>query len=117
MAWRPRSLAAERQDQLADRPRIAVGEPSVLAVEELEGVLDAEFLELRGERLGAEVEEVLVALSGIEVDAAHRAQGIGMAGRHPNWIELEPACPDVVDELPGRDLEGQQGLAGSRGIR
>ena len=53
--------SAEREHELADRPRVAVGEPAVLAVEELERVLDAELVELRRERLRAEVEEVLVA--------------------------------------------------------
>ena len=88
----------------------------MLAVEQLQRVVDPELLELGGEGLGPEVEVPLVAAAGIEVDAAHRAQRVGVPRRHSHRVELQPPLPDLVHEAPRGDLEGQQRLAGAIGI-
>ena len=69
-----------------------------------------------GEGLGPEVEVPLVAAAGVEVDAAHRAQRVGVPRRHPHRVELQPPLPDLVHQAPGGDLEGQERLAGAIGV-
>ena len=88
----------------------------MLAVEELERVRDAELVELGGEGPGAEVEVVLVALAGVDVDAPHRTQGVGVARRHHDRVVLEPELPDVVDQPAAGEIEREQGFAGPVGI-
>ena len=88
----------------------------MLAVEQLERVLDTQSLQLGGERLGPEVEEVLVLAPRVEVDAAHAAQGVGVPRRHPHGVEFQPAAPHLVDEPSGGNLERQQRLPRPSGI-
>jgi urocanate hydratase len=63
-------LRGERDHELADRARIAVRQPAVRAVEQLERARRAGLLHLARERRGAEVEVVLVGLARVEVDPA-----------------------------------------------
>ena len=55
-------FSVQREDELADRARIAVGDAAVVPVEELERVLDPELVELARDRLGAEIQERLGSL-------------------------------------------------------
>ena len=90
----------------------------MLAVEQLERVLDAELVELGCEGLGAEVEEVLVALAGVEVDrgasSGGRRRGAG-AMTTGSWSS-QRAQTSSVDPAAGR-VEGEQRLAGPVGVR
>src|SRR3954447_4671358 len=70
----------DSEHELPDRARVPVREPRVRAVEELKGVRDPELVQLTPEGLRPEVQVVLVALARVEVDAAQRAQGVGMGG-------------------------------------
>ena len=77
---------------------------------------NAELVELGREGPGAEVEEVLVALAGVDVDAPHRAQGVGVVRHHHDRVVLEPEAPDVGDHPAAERIEGEQGFAGPVGI-
>src|SRR5215216_980199 len=100
-------LIAEGDDHLPDRSGIPVGEAPVLAVEQIERVLDADCIQLAGERLRTEVKEVLVLLAGVEVDPPHAAKLVHVAGGHSHGVEFEPSLPYVLHEPCGLDLEGQ----------
>src|SRR6266516_7499092 len=101
-------LLLEALGQIADRERVAVLDPAVLRVEEFEeDVGDPERFELAPERVCTEVEVVLVALAGVDVDRAEAAQRVCVATRHPHRIPGEPALPDVVPEHPGGRVERQ----------
>src|SRR5206468_7419808 len=96
----PRSRDLPRHESLrevAKRDRIAVLDRAVRPVEELEEhVRDADALERAPEADRAEVEIVLVALAGIDVDRAQAAQRVGVPVDHADRIPREPASPDVV---------------------
>src|SRR5689334_7232436 len=87
------SSVAECEKKFADRPWVAVRDPAVLAVEQLDRVAHAVLLELLRERLGAEVQEPLIALAGVEVDPAHAGKRFLAALRHPHRVERQPALP------------------------
>src|SRR5215216_7216905 len=90
-AWTGTAWSAlEREHELPDRARIAVREAAVLAVEQLERVRHAERLEVVREGLRPEVEVVLVAAAGVEVDPPHRAQRVGVAGCHADRVLVQP---------------------------
>src|SRR6478752_239867 len=94
--------------EVADRERVAVLDPAVAGVEELEeDVGDPELLQLAPECLGAEVEVELVALAGVDIERALAAQRVRVASRHPHGIPGEPPLPDVVPKHPGRGVEGE----------
>src|SRR5919201_5851662 len=81
--------------EVAPAERIAVLDRAVLPVEELErDVRDAELLELAAERLGAQVEEVLVTRSRVDVDRAQGAKRVDPLASHPDRIPREPALPE-----------------------
>jgi len=58
---------------------IAVLNAPMSRVEEIEDILHAELVQLGSKRLGAEIEEELIAFPGVDVDAAHGAESVGMA--------------------------------------
>src|SRR4026208_1640192 len=85
------------------RAGIAVLDRRVRRVEELEEVVrDPRRLELAAERLGAEVEEELVARAAAYVDRAQRAQRVAALARHAHRVPGEPALPDLRPQLAGR---------------
>ena len=114
---RRRHAVSAKRDELADRARVAVRQPRVRAVEQLERVRDAQLVELGGERLRAEVEEVLVAAcrhrgrSGASSAARPRERGAIRTG------SLSSHCAQTSSiEAAGVDVERDQrppGLAGS----
>ena len=86
-------------------------------VEQLQAVLDAELRQLGGERLRSEVQEVFVGAAGVEVDPPHRPQRVGVAGRHPHRVALEPRFPDIHAQSPGRELDRQDDPTVAPGVR
>src|SRR6266702_2492335 len=86
--------------------RIDPNASAVAGVEQLEGVRDADPVQLRGEGGGADVQVPLVALAGVQVDPAHRAQSVGVPGDHAHRVHLLPAPPHVVAEPPAGRVEG-----------
>src|SRR5436190_12209783 len=66
--------------KVPERDRVAVVDPHVGGVEDLEvDVGDADALERPAKRLGAEVEEPLIPLTGVDVDRAHGPQRLGVS--------------------------------------
>jgi hypothetical protein len=72
-----------------------------------QGVVDAARRQRVGDRPGRQVEEVLVAAAGLEVDPAQGAQRVEALGDHPHGVVGQPARPHVVAQPPGGDLERQ----------
>src|SRR5918996_2326202 len=105
------ALRRERLGQRAYCARIAVLEPAVGAVEQLQSVVDAKRPQLPGERLRAQVQEELVGPAGIQIDPLHGSEGIGVGWRHPNGVPLEPPLPHVTHEPARLDLEWKDRLA------
>src|SRR5687767_14256130 len=112
---RPLTTGSSRQGlhELSDRSRVTVGDAAVPSLEQLEGVVDAERLELLRESSGPEVEVVLVGLPGIEVDPLHALERVGMLRRHAHRVPREPLCPHLVDQPSGLDVERKSSFAGS----
>src|SRR5215204_5455341 len=82
----------EALGQEGEAGRVAVLDPGVGGVEQLEDVLDPEAVELGRERGRAEVEPELVVAAGGQVDR----------------VEGQPARPDLVPEPAGGRVEGQR---------
>src|SRR4029453_14187907 len=100
--------APEALGQEGQPARVAVLDARVGGVEQLEDVLDLELVELAREGGRPEVEPELVAAAGVQVDAAQGAELVGVAGGHADWVQGQPAGPDLVPEPAG-------GRGGGRG--
>src|SRR6478752_3739367 len=86
----------EALGEVADRERVAVLDRAMAGVEELEeDVGDPELLELAPKRVGAEVEEELVALACVDVDRTLAAERVGVTACHAHRIPGKPTLPDV----------------------
>src|SRR4029453_13461070 len=93
--------------EVAERDGVAVLDPAVLPVEELEeDVGDADSLQCGAEGLGAQVEVVLVAVARVDVDRAEPAKDFRVVGNHPDRVPREPAIPDLGPEAAGLWIEG-----------
>ncbi len=80
-------LGTQPFGQVFDGDRVAVLDRIVGGVEEFEeDVGDPDGRQRPAKSLGAEIEKILVALAGIDVDGAHLAQPIGVGGHHANRI-------------------------------
>src|SRR2546421_8577064 len=86
-APRTRSSCSDPLRQPLQRDRIAIRDPAVLSLEELEVDLRAaDLLDDVPERLRPEIEEVLVGLARVDVDGLPRAHSVGPFPRHPHRI-------------------------------
>src|SRR5437660_2725866 len=92
----------------AERHLVAVLVAAVAALVQLEAHAgDPGPLQLAAERLGAEVQPVLVAGAGVQVDRPQPAQRASVMGDHPHGIPGQPPLPDVGTEAARRHVEGQ----------
>src|SRR5688500_12585251 len=72
--------------QSSDRFWVAELDTSVLALEQLERVVDAQLGQLLRNRLCSQVEEPLVGPPCIEIDELHLAQGVLMLRHHADGV-------------------------------
>jgi hypothetical protein len=86
---------------------VAVLDPGVGGVEQLEDVLDPEGVQLGREGGRAQVEPELVAAAGVQVDAAQERSWSAWPAGHADRVEGQPARPHLVAEPAGGRVEGQ----------
>src|SRR2546425_381084 len=97
-----RSLRCQPLREILEADGIAVLDAAVGGIEELEeDVGHPDLHERPAERLGAEIQEKLVARPRIDVDGLHRSERRGVLVDHPHRVPCEPPLPGARDEGAG----------------
>src|SRR2546422_6651790 len=92
----PVRLGSQALGEVLDRDRVSILDRVVSGIEELEeDVGNTDRLQRAAKRLGAEIEEILVTLTGVDVNGLHLPQRVGVGRNHPHRVPAQPPFPDV----------------------